>query len=228
MSTQYLIEVKPGEGGQDAEVFASELVDVLQAMLGKVTSARIKTSINASRSVELVVSAELVARLSLDRLAGTHRIQRIPTNSKAGRRHTSTASISLTELETKSRVIVREGDLLEQVHRGSGKGGQHQNTSDSAVRLIHMPSGIKVEISHGRSQGKNRQEARKILAQKLAELYQQQRQDGYAQTKRCQVSGADRPSKTWTWNTQRGEVIEHASGSRFALESFRKGKISLK
>ena len=157
-------------------------------------------------------------------LAGIHRIQRIPANDKRGRRHTSTATIALLAVEDQSGVRIRPEDVRIKTKRGSGAGGQHRNKTDSAVELLHYPSGIVVQINSGRSQHQNIDRAHRVLGERLATLDRERRSESRNDRRVAQIATSERPSKDWTWNTQRGQVLCHETGECYDLARLRKGR----
>lgn len=160
-----------------------------------------------------------------ERLAGIHRIQRIPANDKRGRRHTSTATIAVLESATDAEVFVDPDDIRIKTKRGTGAGGQHRNKTDSAVEILHRPTGIIVQIDSGRSQYQNKERAVEILAERLTKRERKQSERERNADRKHQIATGERPSKDWTWNTQRGEVLCHSTGERFDLNKLRRGRL---
>ena len=159
-------------------------------------------------------------------LTGIHRIQRIPKNDKRGRRHTSTATVALLDTEEESAgQLVDMAEVRVRTKRGSGTGGQHRNVTDSAVELRHLPTGITVEIDSGRSQHQNLERARRILSDRLAETDRAEAARGRNIARQRQIATGERPSKDWTWNTQRNEVLCHSTGERYDLAKLRRGRV---
>ena len=152
---------------------------------------------------------------------GTHRIQRIPKGARA--RHTSTATVALLG-DTTSRITLDDSDIEERFDRGSGKGGQHQNTTDSAVTLIHRPTGITVH-QEGRKQWSNRQKAREELERRLVDHNRSLAQEARNEERVSQVSSGERPVKQFTHNAQRNEVTDHGSGRKWRMDRFMKGRV---
>ena len=173
---------------------------------------------------------ELVDASFLEPLVGTHRIQRVPKGST--RRHTSTATIlildamesilSVRPANAKNTFHFDEADLQETYTRGSGPGGQHRNKTDSCVILTHLPTGIQVRID-GRSQWANRQEARRVLSDRIAVLNREGAMDDLNAQRRSQVN-PERAAKAFTHNEQRDEVVDHESGRKWRMSDFHKGK----
>jgi peptide chain release factor 1 len=154
-------------------------------------------------------------------LAGSHRVQRIPKGASA--RHTSTATLALLDSDSSTAITLDEGEIEERFDRGSGKGGQHQNTTDSAVTLTHIPTGISVHIE-GRKQWNNRQDARRVLVERLRERAAAEALHIRNAERTGQVAGSDRAAKGFTHNHQRGEVIDHDTGKRWPLDRWAKGR----
>lgn len=138
--------------------------------------------------------------------AGGHCVQRVPHTERGGRRHTSFVAVMVTLLKPVKTMELREGDLEEVFQRGHGKGGQHQNTTDSAVRLRHKPSGLEVFIN-GRDQIRNRTIARECLAGKLVEWTR-------SQQTRASYAGAGRGEKIRTYNLMDNRITDHRNGAR--------------
>jgi len=158
----------------------------------------------------------------IDLLTGTHRIQRIPSNSQ--RRHTSTATVVALDPESETDIVIDASELRIKTKRGSGPGGQHRNVTDSAVEVLHIPTGIVVQIDSGRSQHQNKDRAIGVLTERLTHLEREQAKSERNAGRLKQVANAERPSKDWTWNTQRGEVLCHSTGKRYNLERFKQGR----
>ena len=218
-----VVEIRPGEGGADALVFAGELASALGAYVRR-------SGVHVARSDGRTICLELdgdTRRLSLERFSGTHRIQRIPRNDRAGRRHTSTASVAVLEGAAPASVVLRDEDLEIDVYRSSGNGGQHMQKNSTAVRLTHVPSGLVVCAERSRSQYQNLCEAKATLTARL----QEQADDATARAsnaeRQAQIAGAQRPVKQWTWNDQRGEVLDHSSGTTYPMRELLKGRLEL-
>jgi peptide chain release factor 1 len=219
-TTQYL-EIRPGEGGDDAVLFASELADSLRLYAGRHS---VRVEIAKGRTLILTLTGE-VAALNLMRFAGTHRIQRIPKNDPRGRRHTSTATVALIDDPGAQTCDLVEDDLRTDFYRGHGKGGQHRNKTSSAVRLTHLPTGTVIVVERGRSQTQNIETARAELLRRLREGARSSSAIERNETRSRQISTGKRPTKQWTWNQQRDEVLHHESGNRFRMTTFLRGEL---
>jgi peptide chain release factor 1 len=157
---------------------------------------------------------------------GVHRVQRVPKTETRGRIHTSTIAVACIPLLVKDRIKINEKDLKMETKRASGAGGQHVNKTESAVRIIHLPTGIAVESQEDKSQIKNRETAMKKLNQILADQHAKEVFDKYMQTKKSQVGHSNRNEKIRTYNFQQDRITDHRlsqtseDGTIFNLEDF--------
>lgn len=152
---------------------------------------------------------------------GTHRIQRIPKGET--RRHTSTTTLAVLEDATPVEQELDEADLEEVFTRGSGPGGQHRNKVATTVVLTHKPSGVSVRAD-GRSQWQNRQTARAELARRLAEELHRTTCGDLNDMRQDQIGSGERAAKSFTYNEQRDEVIDHSTGQKWRMSAFMKGR----
>lgn len=155
--------------------------------------------------------------------AGGHRWQHVPKNEKRGRVHTSTVTVAVLQEPPVTEILLRDGDLEWGYCRGSGKGGQHRNVTDSAVQLTHLPSKLMVRCESERSQKQNKQTALVLLRAKLWEHQHAAEMGARAADRKQQVGCGERSDKTWTIAVQRGIVIHHASGKRFRYSDYVRG-----
>jgi protein subunit release factor A len=221
--SQLLIELRPGEGGDDAYAFCLELKAVIGAYArrrGDVAQPR--DAPPGCRTLEVAVEGD---RRAYERLAGVHRVQRIPRNDRRGRRHTSTATVAVIEQRPESVIVLADEDLDVFTYRGSGKGGQHRNKTDSAVRVVHRPTGTTVVVEHGRSQWQNLQEAKMVLAQRLQASAQQADSEKVLNDRNRQIASGERPMKQFTHNEQRSVVESHQSGEVWRWSDFYRGRL---
>lgn len=214
--TDISVEVSAGVGGQEAMLFCQELFDMYQAYAhymgweSEVTDYE-RTDIGGLRHGRAIISGESVYRF-LKYEGGIHRVQRIPKTEKSGRIHTSTVSVAVMPQPSEIDVQIAAKDLKIETKRASGAGGQHVNTTDSAVRILHIPSGIAVESQKERSQHKNREECMRKLR---AQLYQQQLDDSinqYSSSRKLQVGTKARSEKIRTYNYPQDRITDHRIG----------------
>ncbi len=219
-----LLEVKAGEGGEESALFAADLlrmyeryaerrgwrVEVLDSELsdlGGCTSATVAVRGRASTSAE----DSPYARLKYE--AGVHRVQRVPVTESAGRIHTSAAGVLvLPEVEDVAEVQIDQNDLRVDVYRSSGPGGQSVNTTDSAVRITHLPTGIVVSCQNEKSQLQNREQAMRILRARLLQAAREQADREAAQERRSQVRTVDRSERIRTYNYPENRIADHRVG----------------
>lgn len=218
-----LIEVRPSEGGDDAAVFAGELASALRSYARRCDVASTEAT-DASRTIRLTFDAK-PSRLSLDRFAGTHRIQRIPANDRKGRRHTSTATVAVLSGDAPPEVTFDPDEVSLDFFSGSGPGGQHRNKSQNCVRATHIPSGITVSATRQRSKNQNIAEAMTELASRLRGACETSAAESTNEARVAQVASGDRPAKTWTWNDQRSEVVDHSTGQKWPMKAFLRGRL---
>lgn len=221
--SQFLVELRPGEGGDDAFAFCLELKSAVAAHVRQhgdtVTSVATPPG---SRTITLAITGD---RPAYERLAGVHRVQRIPKNDRRGRRHTSTATVAVLDAGAEVAVEISDDELEVFTYRGHGKGGQHRNKTDSAVRLVHKPTNTVVVVERGRSQWQNLQEARTILAQRLLESAQREQLDTRSADRNRQIASGERPVKQFTHNEQRSLVESHETGETWRWSDFYRGRI---
>jgi peptide chain release factor 1 len=213
-----LLEVRPGEGGDDAAVFAQELRRALVAY-ASAHGCSVSPAADTPRTLLTPVECR-----HLEAFVGVHRIQRIPRNDKRGRRHTSTVSVALVAAMSVSEEIVREGDIEIRVKKGSGPGGQHRNKTESAVEVRHLPTGLVVSCEDERSQWLNKQKAHAEL-RRLTEVARQAGAHRQQDDRVRQISSGERPAKTFTWNEQRDELLDHSGGRRWRMSAALKGRL---
>jgi len=221
--SRLVVEIRPGEGGDDATRFAIELADAFAAYARR---ARCTAVVRSGRTITVTVTGEPAARLDLHRFSGTHRIQRIPRNDRHGRRHTSTATVAVLGPAAEAEPGLRWSDVDVDVFSGSGPGGQHRNKTEQCARLTHRPTGLVVVATASRSQRQNIEAAFAELRRRLEASARRNADVDRNRRRRSQITSGERPMKQWTWNDQRGEVVDHASGCRYPMAAFRQGRLS--
>jgi peptide chain release factor 1 len=211
-----IIEIRGGTGGDEASLFAA---DLLRAYLRYAEERRWKTEIlsssetNAGGFKEVIV--EIAGRGAYSRLkfeSGVHRVQRVPVTEASGRIHTSTATVAVLPEAEEVDVQIADEDLRIDVFRSQGHGGQSVNTTDSAVRITHLPTGMVVTCQDEKSQLKNKTKALAVLRSRLYHLQQEQQHAQVAQMRRSQVGTGERAEKIRTYNFRENRVSDHRIG----------------
>jgi protein subunit release factor A len=219
----FSVEFRAGEGGRDAEHFCRQLrAAILSFARRNRDVADLVPEQPGSRTLVLRISG---SREPYEALTGVHRIQRIPKNDRRGRRHSSTATVAVIDSRGAPTVELRDEDIEIQVYRGPGPGGQHHQKNATAVRLLHRPSGLVVTVERGRSQLQNLREAKSVLAQRLTEAERRRAAGREADDRRRQISSGERPVKQFTHNTQRQQVVDHATNTCWKMGDFYRGSI---
>lgn len=225
-----IMEIRAGAGGDEAALFASELLRMYMMYAEK---NKFKTEILSQNEIELGGTKEVVVQFSgkgafskLKYESGVHRVQRVPETESQGRVHTSTVTVAvLPELE-EVEFEIDEKDLRVDTYRSSGAGGQHINKTDSAIRITHLPTNIVVCCQDERSQLKNREKAMMILRTKLYDFYQGQKNKEYADERKSQVGTGDRSERIRTYNFPQGRITDHRIGfTAYNLLEFMNGNI---
>lgn len=208
-----IVEIRAGAGGDEAALFAAELFRLYSKYAEK-NRWRVETmSLNENglggfkEAIFMITGFGAYSKLKYE--SGVHRVQRIPVTESGGRIHTSTATVAIMPEAEEVDVEIDMNDCKFDVFRSSGNGGQSVNTTDSAVRLTHMPTGIVISCQDEKSQLKNKDKALKVLRSRLFDMEMQKAQDAEAEARKSQVGTGDRSEKIRTYNFPQGRVTDH-------------------
>lgn len=213
MPTRVILEVRAGAGGDEASLFAFELAEMYRAYAvqkgWRVTV--INESLSAVRGYK-EASFEFEGKDVYEKLrfeTGIHRVQRVPATEKMGRVHTSTASVAVLPLRKKTKLEINPADIEMEFSRSGGAGGQNVNKVETAVRLIHKPTGIDVRSTQERSQLKNREKAMSILVAKLEAMKEEEEAKKFGSERKEQIGTGDRSEKIRTYNILQDRITDH-------------------
>jgi peptide chain release factor 1 len=208
-----MLEIRAGTGGEEAALFAGDLLRMYTRYASK---AGWRTEVLSSTSAERGGIKEVIMMVEGDRVysrlkfeSGVHRVQRVPETEAQGRIHTSACTVAVLAEADEVEVNIRPQDLDITVCRSSGAGGQHVNTTDSAVRMVHIPTGIVVECQDERSQLKNKERALKILKARILEKAQADQDAEISATRKSLVGSGDRSERIRTYNFPQGRMTDH-------------------
>lgn len=225
-----IVEIRAGAGGDEAAIFAANLFRMYSMYSEKRRWKTEVMSMNATgvggykEVVFMVKGKGAYSRLKYE--SGVHRVQRIPDTESNGRIHTSTATVAVLPEVEDVEVQVNPNDLKIDVFRASGNGGQCVNTTDSAVRMTHIPTGIVVSMQDEKSQLKNKEKALKILKAKIYEQELEKQNSEIAQARKSQVGTGDRSERIRTYNYPQGRISDHRINlTLYKLDSFINGEI---
>ena len=222
------VEIRGGAGGDEAALFSHSLYRMYckyaESKRWKVEIMSLnETDIGGFKEVVFMVKGQGVYSL-MKYESGVHRVQRVPDTESSGRIHTSTATVAVLPEVDDVDVQINMNEIRVDVYRSSGNGGQSVNTTDSAVRVTHLPSGLVVAVQDEKSQLKNKEKALKILRSRLYEIAEQERHKGIADERRSQVGTGDRSERIRTYNYPQGRVTDHRINlTLYKLEAFLNG-----
>ena len=223
-----VVEIRAGTGGEEAALFAGVLFRMYtmysdsKGFRTEVVNAN-ETGLGGYKEITFTVSGEgAYSRFKFE--SGVHRVQRVPETETSGRIHTSAATVAVLPEAEDVEVEINPADLEIETIKSSGAGGQHVNKTESAIRMIHKPTGIVIECQDERSQFKNRDKAMKLLRAKLYDMKLREQTDEIASKRRSQVGSGDRSERIRTYNFPQGRVTDHRIGlTLYTLESFVNG-----
>ncbi len=225
-----ILEIRQGTGGDEAALFAGDLFRMYsryaEAKNWKVEILSIhETELGGIKELVAVVSGKMVySHLKYE--SGVHRVQRVPETETQGRIHTSAVTVAILPEAEDVDVEVREDDLKIDTYRASGAGGQHVNTTDSAIRITHLPTNLVITCQDERSQHKNKAKAMKILRSKLFELQVEEQQREERDSRRAQIGSGDRSERIRTYNFPQNRLTDHRIGlTLYKLELIMEGNL---
>ena len=225
-----MVEIRGGAGGEEAALFAAVLYR-MYSMYAESCGFKLslmnanETELGGFKEVTFMVEGDGVySRFKFE--SGVHRVQRVPQTESQGRIHTSTVTVAVLPEVEEVEVDINPADLEIETCKSSGAGGQHINKTESAIRILHKPSGIVVECQEERSQFKNKDKAMKLLRAKLYDIEKTKRDTEIADERRRQVGTGDRSERIRTYNFPQGRVTDHRIGlTLYTLDTFMNGKI---
>lgn len=225
-----IVEIRQGTGGEEAALFAAVLYRMytMYAAARGFKTERIganETELGGFKEISFMVEGEgAYSRLKFE--SGVHRVQRVPETEAQGRIQTSTATVAVLPEVEDVEISINPADLKIETCKSSGAGGQHVNKTESAIRIIHIPTGIVVECQEERSQFKNRDKAMKMLRTKLYDMERTKQTEAIASARKSQVGTGDRSERIRTYNYPQGRVTDHRIGlTLYSLESFLNGNL---
>ena len=227
---EVVLEVRAGAGGEEAALFAHQLSEMYQKY-AEISGWEV-TKLHESMS-ELggykeaafeIRGLEVYRKLRFE--TGVHRVQRVPATEKQGRIHTSTASVAILPIRKTSKLVINPTDLEVEFSRAGGKGGQNVNKVETAVRIVHKPTGIDVRSTAERTQQRNREKAMGILISKLEALKEEEEAKKYSSERKAQIGTGDRSEKIRTYNVPQDRVTDHRIKESWSgVESILRGNI---
>jgi len=225
-----LLEIRAGTGGDEAALFVGDLFRMYtryaerQRWKIEVLSSTPSGAGGFKEIICMIEGQAVFSRFKFE--SGVHRVQRVPATENQGRIHTSACTVAILPEAEDVEINLNPADIEMTVCRSSGSGGQHVNTTDSAVRLVHKPSGLAVECQDERSQHKNREKAMKIMKAKLLEKAEQEQHDEISANRKSQVGSGDRSERIRTYNFPQGRLTDHRINlTLYRLDAIMEGDI---
>lgn len=225
-----ICEIRGGAGGEEAALFAGTLFR-MYSMYAERKHWKLEvvnenaTELGGYKEISFMITGKgAYSRLKFE--SGVHRVQRVPDTESSGRIHTSTATVAVLPEVADVEIELNPADIKMEVYRASGAGGQHVNKTSSAVRLIHIPTGIVAECQTERSQVQNREYAMRLLRSRLYEIEKQKRDSSIANARKSQIGSGDRSEKIRTYNYPQGRITDHRIGMNiYQFEDFLNGNL---
>ena len=227
-----LLEIRAGTGGEEAALFAGDLFKMytryaeLKGWKTEILSQN-ATGIGGLKEIILLIEGQMVySRLKYE--SGVHRVQRVPETEAQGRIHTSAVTVAVLPEAEEIDLDINPDDLRIDVYRASGHGGQHVNTTDSAVRITHLPSSLVVTCQDEKSQHKNKAKAMKVLRSRLLDMQQAEQHSKISEERRNMVGSGDRSERIRTYNFPQGRTTDHRIGlTLYKLEDILQGEMDI-
>ena len=225
-----ICEIRAGAGGEEAALFAGTLFR-MYSMYAERKHWKLEilnenaTELGGYKEISFMITGKgAYSRLKFE--SGVHRVQRVPETESSGRIHTSTATVAVLPVVEDVEIDINPADIKMEVFRASGAGGQHVNKTSSAVRLIHIPTGMVAECQTERSQLQNREYAMKLLRSRLYEVEKRKQDSELANERKSQIGSGDRSEKIRTYNYPQGRITDHRIGySIYQMEDFLNGNL---
>ncbi|MBQ7702815.1 MAG: peptide chain release factor 1 [Firmicutes bacterium] len=225
-----ILEIRAGTGGEEAALFGTDLLRMYlryaerRGWKAEVIDAN-ETEIGGIKEVEVMIKGKgAYSRMKYE--SGTHRVQRVPDTESSGRIHTSAATVAVLPEVDDVEVEIRPEDIKVDVYRASGHGGQCVNTTDSAVRITHLPTGLVVTCQDEKSQLKNKEKALRVLKSRLYDKMMREQAESVSAERRSQIGSGDRSERIRTYNFPQGRVTDHRINMTiYKLDSFLDGEI---